>query len=242
MTPTTPATGATASAHAHPSLSVEEQAVVEAYHQLYYGKRLWDTTTWMGARCFKSPHDVWIYQEILFETRPTLIIETGTAWAASAHYMGCVFDAIRQHDASHDGRVVTIDIATRPREIEHPRVTKIKASSIDPQTVERVRGLIGPDDRVMIILDSLHNRDHVFAELQAYGPMVTEGCYAVVEDSDINGHPVYTDYAPDQGPGPFEAVMDYVETTDRFEIDRGREKLLMTLNPCGYLRCVKPRV
>lgn len=229
-----------AATHAHPSLTAEEQRIVEAYHRLYYDKRLWNTTAWMGAACLKSPHDVWIYQEILVETRPTLIIETGTAWGGSAHFLGCVFDAMHAADATHDGRIVTIDTETRPREIDHPRVTKIKASSLAPETIEQVRALIGPTDRVMLILDSLHNRDHVYAELLAYGPMVTPGCYAVVEDSNINGHPVYTDFAPDQGPGPFEAVMEYLQTTDRFEIDRSREKLLMTLNPCGYLRCTKP--
>lgn len=98
-------------------------------------------------------------------------------------------------------------------------MTKIKASSTDGDTVARVRTMIGGHDRVMIILDSLHNRDHVLAELVAYGPMVTEGCYAVVEDSNINGHPGHTDFT-DQGPGPFEAVADYLRTTDRFEVDR----------------------
>ena len=118
-------------------------------------------------------------------------------------------------------------------------MTKIKASSLAPETIEQVRGMVAPGDRVMLILDSLHSRDQVYAELLAYGPMVPPGCYAVVEDSNINGHPVHTDFAPDQGPGPFEAVMDYLRTTDRFEIDRAREKLFMTLNPCGYLRCVR---
>lgn len=230
----------TATTHAHPALTADEQRVVEEYHKLYYGKRLWDKTTWLGAACLKSPHDVWVYQEILFETRPTLVIETGTAWGGSAHFLGTVFDAMHAADREYNPRVVTIDTVDRPGEASHPRVTKIKASSTDDSTVGRVRGMIGPDDRVMVILDSLHNRDHVFAELVTYGPIVTPGCYAVVEDSNINGHPVFTDYAPDQGPGPFEAVMDYLATTDRFEIDRSREKLFMTLNPCGYLRCVGP--
>jgi len=228
-----------AAAHAHPALTADEQRVVEAYHRLYYTKRLWDTTRWLGAPCLKSPHDVWVYQEILFETRPTLVIETGTAWGGSALYLGGVLDAMHSRDG-HTGRIVTIDTQTRPSEAEHPRVTKIKASSLAPETIASVRGMIDPTDRVMLILDSLHHRDHVLAELLAYAPMVTEGCYAVVEDSNINGHPVYTDFPPDQGPGPFEAVMDYLRTTDRFEVDRAREKLLMTLNPCGYLRCVKP--
>lgn len=76
MTTTQTTPGAT---HAHPALTASEQAVVDAYHTLYYTKRLWERTTWMGAACLKSPHDVWVYQEILFETRPTLVIETGTA-------------------------------------------------------------------------------------------------------------------------------------------------------------------
>lgn len=228
-----------AAAHAHPALTDQEQAVVEAYHRLYYGKRLWDTTRWMGAPCLKSPHDVWIYQEIVFETRPTVIVEIGTAWGGSAHFLGTVFDALHGVDPAHQGRVITIDTLTRAGEIDHPRVRKIKASSLEPATIERVRAEIGPDDRVMLILDSLHNRDHVLAELRAYADFVTPGCYAVVEDSNINGHPVHTDYEPDSGPGPFEAVMDFLAETDRFEIDRGREKLFMTLNPCGYLRRVR---
>ena len=226
--------------HAHPDLSPAQQQIVEAYHRLYYDKRLWETTTWLGAPCLKSPHDMWIYQEILVRTRPTRIIETGTAWGGSSHFLGCIFDAMYQLDAAHDGRIVTIDTMTRKNEASHPRVQKIKASSIEPSTIEQVRSLIGPDDRVMLILDSLHNRDHVLAELKAYGDFVTPGCYAIAEDSNINGHPVHTDYAPDSGPGPFEAVMDYLATTDRFAIDRACEKLYMTLNPCGYLRCVEP--
>jgi len=222
--------------HGHPALTPEEQKTVDAFHALYYSKRLWDTTTWLGARCLKSPTDTWIYQEILFETRPTLVVETGTAWGGSAHYLATVIDAIHAREPAYDARVVTIDTLARKGELGHPRVTKIKASSLDPETISRVRSLITPRDRVMLILDSLHSRDHVLAELRAYAPLVTPGCYAIVEDSNINGHPVHTDFAPDQGPGPFEAVADYLATTDRFEIDRSREKLLFTLNPRGYLR------
>jgi cephalosporin hydroxylase len=216
----------------NPMLTAEEQAVVDAFHKLYHGKRLWSTTTWMGSPCLKLPHDTWIYQEIIFETRPTLIIETGTAWAGSAHYLGTLFDALHAADPGHQGRVVTIDTESREGELEHPRVIKVKASSIAPATVEQVCSMVDPSDRVMLILDSLHSRDHVLAELKAYAPLVTRGCYAVVEDSN-------TDYPPDQGPGPLEAIDEYLRSTDRFEIDRSREKLLLTLNPCGYLHCIK---
>ena len=84
----------------------------------------------------------------------------------------------------------------------------------------------------MVILDSDHSRDHVLRELELYAPLVTPGCYVVVEDTNVNGHPV----VPRFGPGPMEAVQEYLATTDAFEVDRSREKLLLTFNPSGYLR------
>ncbi len=84
----------------------------------------------------------------------------------------------------------------------------------------------------MVILDSDHSRDHVLRELELYSPLVTPGCYLVVEDTNVNGHPV----SPEFGPGPMEAVEAFLETTNDFEVDRSREKLLLTFNPSGYLR------
>ena len=84
----------------------------------------------------------------------------------------------------------------------------------------------------MVVLDSDHSREHVLRELELYAPLVTPGCYLVVEDTNVNGHPV----SPGFGPGPMEAVGDYLRTTDDFEVDRGREKFMLTFNPSGYLR------
>ncbi len=83
-----------------------------------------------------------------------------------------------------------------------------------------------------MILDSDHRREHVLRELELYSRFVTPGCYLVVEDTNINGHPV----APTFGPGPMEAVRDFLASTDDFEVDHSREKLLLTFNPSGYLR------
>lgn len=87
----------------------------------------------------------------------------------------------------------------------------------------------------MVILDSDHSQAHVAAELTAYGPLVASGCYLVVEDTNINGHPVL----PDFGPGPMEAVVAFLQTTPAFEVDASRERFLLSLNPRGYLRRVR---
>jgi cephalosporin hydroxylase len=86
--------------------------------------------------------------------------------------------------------------------------------------------------RVLVVLDSDHSRDHVLAELRAYAPLVTPGSYLVVEDTNVNGHPVYEAF----GPGPMEAVQDFLKERDDFEVDRSREKFLLTFNPGGWLR------
>ncbi len=88
---------------------------------------------------------------------------------------------------------------------------------------------------MMVVLDSDHSRDHVRAELEALAPLVTVGSYLVVEDTNINGHPVL----PEFGPGPWEALQEFMEGNEEFEVDRGAEKFYVTMNPGGYLRRVR---
>jgi cephalosporin hydroxylase len=83
-----------------------------------------------------------------------------------------------------------------------------------------------------VILDSDHERDHVLNELRLYAPLVSAGSYLIVEDSNVNGHPVVSDF----GPGPAEAVEQFLAETEEFEVDRSREKFFLTFNPSGYLR------
>jgi cephalosporin hydroxylase len=201
---------------------------VRAFHELYYDSRdtTWKDTRWRGVRAQKCPLDLWVYQEILHEVQPDLIVETGTAEGGSALFLASILDLLGR------GEVITIDLLLRSDFPRHPRITYLNGSSTDPMIVGHVSDLVGEDDSVLVILDSDHTKDHVLAEMRAYGPLVTKGSYMIVEDTNINGHPVL----PDFGPGPWEAVEEFLQGNDQFQVDRSREKLLMTFNPMGYLR------
>jgi cephalosporin hydroxylase len=213
-----------------PPLSLQEAEVVREFHELYY--RRWlaqgaDTInlSWFGHHVLKCPLDLWVYQELLVRTRPDVVIETGTKFGGSALYMATILDLIGH------GRVITIDIEEQPLRPEHPRISYIAGSSVDTAVFEQVRKEVG-SDRAMVVLDSDHHAAHVNAEIIAYSPLVQVGDYLIVEDTNVNGHPAY----PDFGPGPMEAVDKFLSENEEFVRDERCERLLMTLNPRGYLR------
>jgi len=205
---------------------IEMNDVVNAFHNLYYGSEVWTDTRWMGVTCLKNPLDMWVYQEILWETRPDLIVETGTWSGGSALYLAHILDLIGH------GRVVTIDLQTAQRP-QHPRIRYLEGrSSIDEDVVRTVADIAGGSKGTMVILDSDHSKAHVLAEIRAYHQLVTVGHYLIVEDTNVNGHPAL----PEFGDGPWEAVAEFLSETDAFEVDLRRQKFLMTFNPNGYLR------
>lgn len=225
--------------------AAEIRARTDAFHEVYYYTRLWERAHWLGVPAWKCPLDMWVVQELITETRPDVIVECGTALGGSAMYFASICRLLGQ------GRVISVDVKDPTGLPTDPLVRFVRGSSVDAATVERVRGMIRADERVMLVLDSLHCRDHVIQELRAWSGLVSPGCYCVVEDTNINGHPVYTDYAPDAGPGAYEAVEEFLATSaadgggdGSFVRDPSREKLLLTFNPGGYLRCVaqQPRL
>ncbi len=201
---------------------------IAAFHRLYYESwnTTWKDTHWLGVRVAKCPLDLWIYQEILFETRPDVVVECGTAWGGTALFLASVFDAIGA------GRVMTIDIADEVGRPDHARISYLRGSSTDADVVALVKSMTSAHDRVMVILDSDHRAAHVREELALYSELVSPGCYLVVEDTNLNGNPVVDNF----GPGPNEAVRDFLSSNPPFTVDGPREKLLMTFNPGGYLR------
>jgi cephalosporin hydroxylase len=204
------------------------RATVDAFHRLYYDDldQTWTQTHWLGAPALKCPLDLWIYQELLTAIRPDLLIETGTAAGGSALFLASCMDMLG------NGRVVTIDIDDTPARPHHDRITYLHGSSVDPEIVDRVRVLAADAGSLMVVLDSNHRCEHVLAELHAYSRLVTPGSYLVVEDTNVNGHPVL----PTFGPGPYEAVEMFLAEGAPFARDRSCERFFMTFNPGGYLR------
>ena len=215
-------------------MNPSERAVIDAFHRLYYDGpdgegRVHHRTAWMGVPCLKCPMDLMAYQEILFETRPGLVVETGTHQGGGALFLAQMLDLLGA------GEIVTIDILDRPGRPAHPRIRYVTGSSGDAELVDRIFRGRTEGERRLVILDSDHSRAHVLRELELFAPRIAPGDYIVVEDSNVNGRPVL----PDFGPGPREAVEEFLAGRPDFEVDRSREKFLMTFNPGGYLRRIR---
>ena len=205
---------------------VAEPGITDAFHRVYYDTAVWKDTYWLGVRTQKCPLDLWIYQEILFEQRPDLIIETGTAHGGSALYLASVCDLLGR------GEIVTVDIHPIDGRPAHDRITYLTGSSTAPDVVAEIERLAEGREHVLVILDSDHARDHVLDELRIYSRFVSPGGYVIVEDTNVNGHPVF----PEHGPGPMEAVEAFLAETEELEVDSTREKFFLTFNPRGFLR------
>lgn len=201
---------------------------VRQFHRHYYYSRetTYFDTWWLGTRVLKCPLDLWIYQEILHRVKPAVIVETGTSEGGSAAYLASLCDLLDH------GRIVTVDVTRVGEPPEHPRVTYLIGSSTDAETFGAVEHEIGDEGPVLVLLDSDHSCAHVRDELSLYADLVTPGSYLIVEDTNVNGHPV----EPEFGPGPMEAVDDFLEDRPDFSIDESCEKFAMTFNPRGFLR------
>lgn len=199
---------------------------VTMFHKwIYFHKRdsTWKQTYWLGAPVQKIPFDLWVQQEILYDTRPDLLIETGTFDGGSALFYASLFDLMG------NGEVVSVDIAPQENLPEHPRVTYITGSSSDPEIVARLKAM-AEGKKVMVILDSDHSQKHVRQELEDLAGLVSSGMYLIVEDTNVYGHPVLKEH----GPGPMEALDDWLRTNPPFENDVSREKYMVTFHPRGY--------
>lgn len=218
--------------------SLEWMLLTERYKYCY-------NFTWLGRPIIKYPTDIIAMQEAIWKSKPTVILETGIAHGGSLIFSASMLEMI-----GGEGRVIGVDIDIRSHnraEIEsHPmmkRITMFEGSSTDPVIVDQVKALIKPEDRVMVVLDSLHTHAHVLDELRIFAPLVTKDCYLVLPDTFIEKFPkgFYSKDRPwDVGNNPMTALIQYLKETDCFQIDSELvNKLEITEAFDGYLLRVK---
>ena len=196
---------------------------------------------WLGRPIVQYPQDIVALQEIIYETRPTLIVETGVAHGGSLIMYASLFELMKL-----PGEVVGVEIELRPHNeaaiTAHPmssRIRVVKGSSTDPAVVDQVKAIAARHQRVMVVLDSHHSHDHVSAELEAYAPLVTAGNYLVVFGTAVGDLPPLQDLQRDWDSrrNPRTAMDAWLAKGQPFEVDRGlSERLILSDGPGGYLR------
>ena len=200
---------------------------------MHANQEIYKNMFWLGIPVLKTPSDMWMMQQVLAEVRPDYIVEAGTWAGGSALYFAHVLEGL----GLDRSKVITIDIedmtdGVSKQPVWQRKVEFIHGSSTDPAVVERITNKVR-GKRVLVVLDSLHNADHVARELELYSPLVTPGSYLIVEDTNLDGVPMIPDWD-----GPARAVKDFL-ATDRgagFEADISREAFLITLHPGGWLK------
>src|SRR5258706_6929780 len=190
------------------------RSIVDAFHVLWYqSKERTKNRTYFGFPIDQNPADIWLYQEILFAEKPSFILQTGVKDGGSILFFAHMLDLMKAPD---EAVVVGVDLILTDwaKRLDHPRVRLIEGSSTDPAVVAEVRELL-PAPTGFVSLDSAHDRDHVIRELEIYHPYCAMGRHLVGEDTDVNGHPVYRSH----GPGPFEAVREFLKAHPGFVQD-----------------------
>ena len=206
----------------------------DQYHCWYYDTKVWLKTTFLGIPSMKSVSDMWNYQEILWEHKPSLVLELGTGNGGSTLYFAGILQMISPHT-----RILSVDIHQNgldERVRRHPAIELLECDSLSPVVASRFGELRREyGGKAFCIADSGHSMEHVLAELMLLRSLTLPGDYVVVEDGNINGHPVFSAYDP--GPGPYEALEEYFSRFPQDYIpDKEREnKFGFTYSPKGFL-------
>lgn len=225
------------------SRMASDRSLVEKAHQLFADADVHDFSyqwSWLGVPIIQVPTDIVLLQEAIWETKPTLIVETGIGRGGSAIFFASILELLGQ------GTVLAIDIDIREhnrKTIEaHPlssRITLLEGDSVSQEVTSYVRALAQEAQGVMVVLDSHHTHSHVLEELRAYGGFVTPGCHLVVADTIIDFIPPHPSRNRPWGPGnsPFSAVTEFLRDEKQFEMDSWyNQRTLLSSCPAGFLK------
>lgn len=207
-----------------------------ARHHAQYDREEWNNQ-WLGVEIMQYPTDLMLYQQILTEVRPDLIVETGTASGGLTLYLSNLLDLLNP-----DGKIITVDIDSShwdktlaaikdaPAHRLLKRIEFIKGSSTAPEVVERITSE-AKGKKVLVLLDSLHLKDHVLQELKLYAPLVPVGSYLIVNDTHLDNTPVigYRE-------GPRAGLEEFLKTDSHFSVDHARTRYAITCAPGGFLK------
>ena len=205
--------------------------------------------SWLGRPIIQVPQDIVVIQELIWKTKPDLIIETGIAHGGSLIFSASMLALLEFCGEIKNGKVLGIDIDIREYNKkliqDHPmvkKITMIEGSSISKIIVDQIKKFVKNSKNIMVILDSNHTHDHVLRELELYGPLVSKNNYCIVMDTIIEEMPKgsYPNRPWDVGNNPKTALKKYLEKHPEFEIDEDMQnKLLITSSPDGYLKKIK---
>jgi cephalosporin hydroxylase len=202
---------------------------LRSWIERYQRDIVFEQVRYRGVAAWKNVLDLWVIQEIIWETGVEVVVEIGVRHGGTTLWLSDILANFRGPDA----KVIAIDLE-RPAAALPANVRFIRGDSIASATVSETRALCA-GRKTMVIADGNHAAEHVLTEMRLYGPLVSEGCYFVAEDGivDVMDWSSYT-------PGPSVAANRFVLETDEFVIDRSREKFLLTYAPNGFLKRVRP--
>lgn len=206
-----------------------------------WANRLDYEVSWLGIPIIQNPYDMIIMQEIIFEVKPDIIVETGIAHGGSLIYYSSLLELLGK------GKVIGIDIDIREHNRKlldkHPligRIEMIEGSSVDPKIIRYIKAQIKPKDVVMVILDSDHTKPHVLAELNTYKDIVTKSSYLIVFDTlmpylvGLKGETPYF-----KNNSAMDALREFMGNNSQYQIDKSRNKFYVSSCPDGFLKKIK---
>lgn len=198
----------------------------------YHHKNIvFDQCSWMGVRALKNPLDAWIYQEIIYDVQPDVIVEIGSANGGSTLFFAHLLDCLGK------GTVVSIDINRTDYKVSHERIIEVTGDSSSEEVVGKVKDLCSGKS-VLVIHDGGHRKEQVLRDLASYSELVSLNSYFIVEDGVVDL------FKPGDGvgqwyEGPLKAVEQFISERSDFIVDIERERYILTYNPKGFLKRIR---